>query len=144
MKLVTKPFHQLTTTELYRILKARVDIFVVEQSCPYPELDNKDQQAVHLWLEEDDEILSYLRIFNKDETTAVIGRVIAPSRGTGCGGKILAAGIEGCQKLLGKDRIYIEAQCYARGFYEKYGFVAYGEEFLEDGIAHIRMLWEKR
>lgn len=140
MELKIKNFTQLTTVELYKILAARCAVFIVEQNCPYQDIDGTDFNAVHIWLEDGGEITAYLRIFNRDETTAQLGRVITTQRGKGFGSKVLQAGINACRDILKKDSIYIEAQCYAVGFYEKEGFKAFGEEFLEDGIPHIKMM----
>lgn len=139
-----KSFEQLNTTELYEILKLRVDVFVVEQNCPYPELDGADYHALHAFLEEDGKLLAYLRLYLQDEEQklARIGRVIAAERGKGYGMEIVKAGIKAAEEQLGAERIFIEAQTYAIGFYEKAGFAVCGEEFLEDGIPHVPMILE--
>lgn len=144
MKLIIRRFEELTARELYAILKLRVDVFVVEQACIYPEMDNKDLRARHVWLEENGEILAYLRVLEPGVSyvEASIGRVVAARRRCGLGSRIVAAGIEVARKELGADAIRIEAQTYARGLYEKLGFVQTSEEFLEDGIPHIEMLLE--
>ena len=142
MELKTKHFDQLTAAELYEILKARCDIFIVEQNCPYPDIDGVDKTSFHLWIEEDGQLKAYLRIFTHDEEWAKIGRVITTERGKGYGGQILKAGVKACKEILDRDKIFIEAQCYATGFYAKEGFVCTGEEFLEDGIPHIKMVRE--
>ena len=142
MNIITKHFSQLTTDELYRILAVRSAVFVVEQNCAYQDPDGLDRKSHHIWMEENGEIKAYLRIFSEDDQWAKIGRVITTERGRGFGAEILKAGIEGCKTILGRDKIFIEAQCYAVGFYEKGGFVCVGEEFLEDGIPHIRMIRE--
>ena len=142
MELKVKFFDSLTTRELYEILKIRTAVFVVEQECPYPEVDGTDYDALHVWLEEDGEIKAYLRAFPKGENTVQIGRVLSAQRGIGLGGKIIRAGIEAVKEKLPCQRIYIEAQTYALAFYEKVGFVTAGEEFLEDGIPHTPMTLE--
>ena len=142
MELKIKHFDALTTTELYKILAARSAVFVVEQNCAYQDPDGLDDISHHLWLEEKGEIKAYLRIFASDDKWAKIGRVITTERGKGLGGEILKAGVKACKEILGKDKIFIEAQCYATGFYTKEGFVCKGEEFLEDGIPHIKMVRE--
>ena len=83
---------------------------------------------------------AYLRVFEKDAATAHIGRVLTLQRGKGYGREVLRAGIKAARETMGKSRIYLEAQTYAVPFYEKEGFESYGEEFLEDGIPHIRMM----
>lgn len=144
MELKVRHFDELTARELYAILKLRVDVFVVEQECIYPELDNKDLSAYHVWLEENGEILAYLRVLEAgisfDEVS--IGRVIAVHRREGLGTRIVSEGIRVAREKFCADAIRIEAQTYARGLYEKLGFVQTTEEFLEDGIPHIGMLLE--
>lgn len=144
MELVIKRFEELTTEELYEIFRLRVAVFVVEQQCVYQEVDGKDRRAYHVFLREDGEILAYLRVLEAgvsfDEVS--IGRVIAVRRRCGLGSRILAAGIEVAKSKLNAKAIRIEAQTYARGLYEKLGFVQTSEEFLDDGIPHIEMLLE--
>ena len=144
MELVIKNFDRLTAREVYEILKIRTAVFVVEQNCPYQEVDGTDYNSLHVWLEENDEIKAYLRAFPKDESgkTVQVGRVLSKERGVGLGAKVLAAGIEAVKTELAPERIFIEAQTYAMPFYEKFGFVVSGEEFLEDGIPHIPMVLE--
>ena len=91
MKLITKYFNQLTTTELYEILKSRAEIFVVEQNCVYQDLDDIDYRSLHIFYECDGKIIAYLRAFEKDSTTKTIqmGRVLTLTHGTGLGGKLL-------------------------------------------------------
>ncbi|MBQ9662632.1 MAG: GNAT family N-acetyltransferase [Oscillospiraceae bacterium] len=144
MNTVIKIFHELTAEELYRILRLRVSVFVVEQNCPYMELDDLDQGAVHVWLEENGEIKAYLRVLDRGaENEAVsIGRVIAAERRKGYGSRVLAEGIRTAQEVFGADRIYLEAQTYAKGLYEKQGFRQISDEFLLDGIPHVKMTLE--
>ena len=139
MRLKVKRYEELTIDELYAILKLRVDVFVVEQCCPYPELDGLDREALHVWLEDD---AAYVRVLDKGVKSpyAALGRVIAVRRRMGLGTKIVQSGIEAAREIFGADAIYLEAQTYARGLYEKLGFRQISEEFLEDGIPHIRML----
>ena len=142
MQLYVKRFQELTIDELYAILKLRVDVFVVEQCCPYPDLDGLDREALHVWLEDDAGIEAYVRVLDKGVKSpyAALGRVIAVRRRMGLGTKIVQSGIEAAREIFGADAIYLEAQTYARGLYEKLGFRQISGEFLEDGIPHIRML----
>ena len=141
-KLVIKKFDRLTAREVYEILKIRTAVFVVEQECPYQEVDGTDYDSLHVWLEEENEIVAYLRIFERDSEsgTVQIGRVLSKRRGEGLGAKVMGYGIEAAQLEMGAKAIFIEAQTYALDFYKKFGFVACGEEFLEDGIPHIKMI----
>lgn len=142
MKLICKHFNDLTVKELYEILRLRVDVFVVEQNCSYPEVDGKDLDAWHLWFEDEDGIAGYLRLLAPGVSfkEASIGRVIAKKRRCGIGSKLMQTGIEKMKEIYGDTDIRIEAQVYAREFYEKAGFVKVSEEFLDDGIPHIEML----
>ena len=142
MKPVVKYFNELTTTELYEILKSRAEIFVVEQNCIYQDLDDKDYHSLHIFYESEGKVVAYLRAFIKDSVTNIvqIGRVLTLTHGTGLGGKLLKESISIIQKEMNPSSIHIEAQCYATGFYEKEGFVVSSDEFLEDGIPHVEMI----
>ena len=142
MKLYRKRFAELTTDELYRLLQLRVSVFVVEQNCPSMELDGLDQDAIHVWLEDAGEILAYLRVMDRgvESDYVSIGRVIAVKRRCGLGSRILAEGVRAARECFQADTIYLEAQVYAKGLYEKQGFRRISEEFLLDGIPHIKML----
>lgn len=144
MILRKKRFGELTAEELYAVLRLRVSVFVVEQKCPYMELDDLDQAAIHVWLEDEHGIQAYLRILDRgvENENVAIGRVIAVKRRCGLGSRILREGIRAAKELLGADKIYLEAQTYARGFYEKQGFRQVSGEFLLDGIPHVRMICE--
>ena len=142
MELCVKRFNELSTEELYRILKLRVSVFVVEQNCPYPELDDRDQEAMHVWFEDEGGILAYLRILNRGSVSkyVTIGRVIAVKRRCGFGSRILSEGIRIAKEVFAAEKVYAEAQVYAKGMYEKLGFRQISEEFPEDGIPHVKML----
>ena len=144
MELFVKHFDELTTGELFAILQLRVAVFVVEQNCPYQEVDEKDRGAYHVWLADESGIRAYLRVLDRGVSfsDASIGRVIAVQRRQGLGTRIVREGIRVAQEKFGVDAITIEAQTYARGLYEKLGFYQTSEEFLEDGIPHIQMRLE--
>lgn len=139
MTVKVKAFTELTLQELYEILALRNEIFVVEQNCPYQDIDRRDQEALHVMGWEGGALKAYLRVFRKSEEEAAIGRVLAVERRKGYASEVLRVGIMAAKERLGMDRIYLEAQTYARSLYEKQGFVQCGEEFLEDGIPHIPM-----
>lgn len=144
MDLVIKHFSELTLDELYDIIQARVDVFVVEQKCPYRELDDKDRNAYHIFLRDENGIAAYLRTLDRgvafDEVS--IGRIITVRRGQGYGAEIMREGIKFAKKQYNADKIKIMAQCQAKGFYEKFGFKQCSEPFLDDGILHIDMILE--
>ena len=144
MDLIVKHFDELTTTELYEILKTRSEIFVVEQNCVYQDLDDNDQDAFHVFCWNDSgRVSGCLRVFWKghDETAGVaqIGRVVTLEHGKGLGGKLLHEGVRIAIEQLKAKKIYLEAQEYAIGYYAKEGFEVVSEPFLEDGIPHVRM-----
>lgn len=143
MELQIKRFHELTTDELYGILRLRVSVFVVEQQCPYPETDGLDQDALHVWLADENGIRAYLRILDRgaESVHCAIGRVIASQRGCGLGRRIMEAGLSAAREIFGADKVYLEAQTYAVGFYEKLGFRQISGPFLLDGIPHVKMLY---
>ena len=142
MDLKIKTYRELSRDELYAIMALRISVFVVEQNCPYQELDGCDPEALHVWLEDEEGIAAYLRILDRGVKSehVTIGRVIARRRRCGLGTRILREGIRAAKDRFGADAVYVEAQSYARGLYEKQGFRQISEEFLEDGIPHISML----
>ena len=139
MKFVTKFFDELTTAELYELLKARAEIFVVEQNCIYQDLDDRDYDSLHVFYEESGTVLAYLRAFQKEAGVVQMGRVLTIEHGTGLGGRLLRAGMDSIKEKFQPQKIYIEAQSYATGYYEREGFTICSEEFLEDGIPHAQM-----
>ena len=139
MKLVVKYFDDLTTKELYELLKARISIFVLEQNRVYQDLDDKDYHSLHVFFEDNGEVVACLRAFLKEDNVVQIGRVLTLYHGNGLGGKLLREGIVQIQNKMNPKKIYIEAQCYATGFYEREGFKICSEEFLKDGIPHVAM-----
>ena len=145
MTFIAKKFAELTTTELYEILKLRAEVFVVEQNCAYQDLDDVDKDAYHVYLKEEGKILAYLRVIDKgkrlDEVS--IGRVISLKRRCGLGTKLMAEGVKVAKEKYGAKRIKIGAQCYAKPFYEGCGFRQISGEYLEDGIPHIYMIYEE-
>jgi ElaA protein len=143
MEWMLKRFNELTVDELYAILQLRSEVFVVEQNCIYHDPDGKDQYAWHLMGFEDDKLVAYTRLFAAGGTypDPSIGRVVtSPSkRRAGLGREVMVRSIEHCEELFGKTSITLGAQLYLRKFYESLGFIASGEEYIEDGIPHVTM-----
>lgn len=139
MDLLCRRGDELAPAELYALLRLRVDVFVVEQECPYPELDGKDLLAStqHLWVEQQGTIAGCVRILDEPDGSLRIGRVCTAeaARGTGLGGRLLQAAMQTAPYA----GYVLDSQTYAKGFYARFGFVAEGEPFDEDGIAHITM-----
>ncbi|MDR2256393.1 MAG: GNAT family N-acetyltransferase [Arthrobacter sp.] len=133
---------ELPATTWHRITTLRQNVFVVEQECAYPDLDERDDEpgAEHLWLQEaDGSVLATLRLLHEDGGAARrIGRVATrrDARGRGLMARLLTAGIEACSGRA----IEIEAQAHLQGWYERFGFAVSGAEFLEDGIPHVPMV----
>lgn len=142
MEFAVKHFDELSTRELYEILKTRFEIFVTEQECICQDLDDRDQNAVHVFCRNDNgRVAACLRVFvrDADEGVVQIGRVVTLVHGTGLGGQLLHKGVEVAKEYFGAKKIYLEAQVYAIGYYEKEGFKVVSGEFLEDGIPHVKM-----
>ena len=144
MELVIKKFKELTLDELYDILQIRVDVFVVEQECPYPECDGFDKTAVHLFYKKNNKIVAYTRILPPDSRykDPSIGRVIVNSgeRGTGLGNKVMNESIRYIKDNYPGEKIKIQAQSYLEKFYSSIGFKKISDEYLEDNIPHIDMI----
>ena len=140
-----KLFRQLTTDELYELLRARSEVFVVEQNCVYQDLDGDDQEAIHLWLTQADKVVALARVCpaGTHMMEISIGRVITTERGKGYGRQIMLHAIDAAIEHFGASLIDIEAQEYAKGFYESVGFQQSSATFMLDGIPHIKMTWRK-
>jgi ElaA protein len=140
-------FSELDTYTLYALLQLRVDVFVVEQNCPYPELDEKDlhPETRHILLKKADKILGYSRILPPGvsfKDAPGVGRVCVAqtARRLGLGELLVAKAIATAKEgWPGKD-VHISAQCYLQRFYESMGFVAASEPYLEDDIPHLKMI----
>lgn len=138
-----KSFNELTTAELYALLKLRNAVFVVEQNCAYQDLDDLDQQSLHVLLKEEEQLLAYCRILppNLVYKEPAIGRVVvdARSRKKELGKQLMKYSIIKTLELFENQTIVISAQKYLFQFYEDLGFKSTGEEYLEDDIPHVKM-----
>ncbi|AIF42354.1 GNAT family N-acetyltransferase [Virgibacillus sp. SK37] len=146
MEWCLKGFSDLTNEDLYALMKARVDIFVVEQECVYPELDDYDQQSMHYFLKINDQIAAYVRILpaNTKYKEVSIGRVLVVKkfRGNGYATQIIQKAIDYINKEWKERKIKIQAQAHLRNFYGQLGFKKISEVYLDDNIPHIDMIWE--
>lgn len=147
MQWLVKPFSALTNDELYAVLKLRVDIFVVEQACAYPELDDKDQHpdVRHLMVWDADTLAAYLRILPPNasyEGFTSLGRVVlsAAHRGQGLGHDLLRRGVAEAMQQWPNDPIKIGAQAHLQAYYAQHGFQTVSDTYLEDGIPHVDMV----
>ena len=134
----TARFAELTPFEVYALCRLRVDVFVVEQECPYPELDGRDVEPAtrHLWFADDGEVLATIRVLDDGDTRA-IGRVAtdAGARGRGLAARVVQAGIDLCAGVP----ITMGAQAHLEDWYGRFGFRRSGEGYVEDGIPHVPM-----
>jgi ElaA protein len=132
-------FADLDARTFHDLLRLRIDVFVVEQACPYPELDGRDVEPAtrHLWLDDDGAPVAYLRILADPGGVARIGRVVvAPrARGGGHAGRLMAAALE----VVGDGPCVLEAQSHLVDFYARHGFAVSGPDYVEDGIPHTPM-----
>ena len=159
LKLHIKKFNELTVDELYELLRVRSEVFVVEQDCVYQDMDGDDKEAIHVWLTEtvakedeqngdvtdNEKVVALARVCPAGVhlPTISIGRVITTVRGKGYGKQIMLAAIDVAVEHFGATSIDIEAQEYAKGFYEGVGFKQTSDTFMLDGIPHIKMQWQR-
>ena len=143
MKIVVKRFNELSVEEIYQILKVRADVFIIEQKCIYKDIDGKDEKARHVLGKENNEIIAYTRILEEDDqyNYPSISRVVVKkqNRGEERGKKIMKETIKYIVEELKEKTIVLAAQKYLEKFYRELGFIAEGEEYLEDEIPHQKM-----
>ncbi|MGL5326049.1 MAG: GNAT family N-acetyltransferase [Aeromonas sp.] len=141
-----KPWSELTTDELYELLSLRAEVFVVEQRCPFQDLDGLDRRegVWHLLGYRGELLAAYARIMAPgigDESGAAIGRVVTSprARGDGLGHQLIGEAVQACEVRWPTHSIWLGAQAHLQGFYGQHGFVAEGEGYVEDDIPHIGM-----
>ena len=141
---ICKDFDSLNPHELYDMLRLRSEVFVVEQTCIFLDMDDKDQQCHHVLFYNDDALVATARLVPPGlyYTEMSIGRIVTGMqvRGTGVGKQLVDFSIDACYRLFGKGAIKIGAQLYAKKFYESFGFEQSSEVYDEDGIDHIHMI----
>lgn len=142
---LTKQFNQLSINELYEILALRAEVFVVEQNCPYQDLDGKDKVALHVLGMQNNNIVAYARILEKGiayKNYSAIGRIVTHNsiRGKGYGDHLVRSAIEATKASYPNTSIKISAQAHLEKFYNELGFIFTGEAYLEDNIPHIAMV----
>ena len=138
LELRVASFRDLEATTLYKILKLRSDVFVVEQECFYADLDGRDTEpgTRHVWFSRGDEIAAYLRILDDGDVERIGRVVVAPdARGTGLAGRLMAEALT----VIGHRTSVLDAQAHLVGLYGKFGYEQTGPEYLEDGIPHVPM-----
>lgn len=144
MQLIAKNFNELTTTELYEILKARAQIFTMEQNIHYLDMDDIDYSSLHCFFMENGKVIAYLRAFYQDDNHDVVrlGRVLTIEHGNSIGKCLLKQSLETIKEKMQCKKISGNAQKHAFGFYEKLGFKAVSDDFIEAGVAHVAIEME--
>lgn len=137
-------FEELTVKQMYTYLQLRVNVFVVEQQCPYPELDGYDEEAFHLAYIENEKLLAYARILPKGVkyNRISIGRVIVDQevRGRGVAKELMKKSLSVIQQKWPQQEVQLQAQSHLRDFYGSFGFEAVSDDYVEDGIPHVDMV----
>lgn len=141
MQLIAKTFDELNTVELYEVLRARAEIFALEQGICYQDMDGIDYESLHCFFTTDTEVTAYLRAFYTDDSqeTVRIGRVLTINHGMGIGRDLIKQSLSAIKERMHCKKIILDAQKHAVGFYEKCGFEIVSDEFLEAGIPHVVM-----
>ena len=146
VSIFVKSFEELSKLELYKILRLRAEVFIVEQDCVYQDVDDKDLKALHVILKKSDEVIGYSRLFWPGDyfKEASIGRVVISKkeRHNNYGYQLMKASILAVSEKMKEKNIKISAQTHLKKFYNNLGFLERGKEYLEDGIPHIAMFKE--
>jgi ElaA protein len=139
-----KAFNELSLVELYQILSLRSEVFIVEQNCPYQDVDGKDEKAIHVIGRYNGTLVAYARLFNSGDyfDNASIGRVVLKKefRNRNLGHELMREAIAAVKSRYNQHAITISAQHYLLRFYQQHGFEAVGDIYPEDDIPHIRMI----
>ncbi len=142
MKFTIQHYQQISKDDLFDVLSLRTKVFVVEQDCPYQELDVNDKKSYHVFYKDKGTIVAVLRIYIDDVNKRVnVGRVAVDVdfRKFGIAKNMMLASLSFINNNFKNEIIFLSAQTYLINFYESLGFNIQGEEFLEDGILHINM-----
>lgn len=138
MNFCAKTFSELSASEIYEILKARMEVFLLEQNIVCLDIDGVDYDSLHVFYEENGRVEAYLRAFRVDDAVKV-GRVLTRQHGKGLGRKLMENAIPEMEKHFGCGKIILHSQKHAEGFYKKLGFETVSDEYLEEGVVHVTM-----
>ena len=138
MEFNAKYFSELTTRELYEIIRAREEIFLLEQNIVCRDLDRVDYDSLHCFLTEDGELIAYLRAYALDGG-ARIGRVHSLTHGKGHGSRLMNEALPVIREKFNTDKITVHAQKHAEGFYRNIGFIPTSDDLLEENVPHVAM-----
>lgn len=148
LQTILKYFDDLTIPELYDILQLREEVFQIEQNCIYKDIDDKDKKCFHLMLYKEQELVAYCRLVPAGisyDGYASIGRVVSKPiyRKDGFGKKLMEQAMQKMTHVFPHSSIKISAQAYLQKFYESFGFVRVSDEYMEDDIPHIAMVFSQ-
>jgi len=140
-------FQELSNSQLYALLKLRQDVFIIEQKCIYPDMDDLDQHCIHLLGYEEEQLIACLRLIPaefSDSGKTSLGRIITifRKRGIGLGSLLMNETMAYLAKHFSGEKIQLSAQHHLQSYYHKYGFESFGKPYDEDGILHIAMLFD--
>jgi len=141
MEFFAKQFCELTTSELYEILKSRSQIFMLEQNIICQDMDDVDYEALHCYIIENGRVTAYLRAFygDKSKSCVKIGRVLTLNHGKGFGKILISKSLDVIKEKMPCEKVALNSQKQATGFYLKSGFKVVSDEFSEEGIPHLKM-----
>lgn len=139
MELIAKYFSELSAAEIYEILKSRAEIFLLEQKILCQDMDNSDYNSLHCFFAEKGRVTAYLRAFPTDAETVKIGRVLTLSHGRGTGKELMEKSLAVIKDKMNPQKVTVDAQEQAIGFYKKSGFKVISDVFMEEGVPHAEM-----
>jgi ElaA protein len=139
MEFCAKFFSELTLSELYEIVRARTEVFLMEQKIICRDFDGEDYNCLHCFITDNGKVLAYLRAFKKSDNAVKIGRVLSVKHGVGLGRELMQKSTLAIKEKFSCNKIVLHAQKHAQGFYEKLGYETTSPDFLEEGIVHVAM-----
>lgn len=139
MEFCAKFFSELTLSELYEIVRARTEVFLMEQKIICRDFDGEDYNCLHCFITDNGKVLAYLRAFKKSDNAVKIGRVLSVKHGVGLGRELMQKSTLAIKNKFSCNKIMLHAQKHAQGFYEKLGYETTSPDFLEEGILHVSM-----
>ena len=142
MNFIAKKFGELTVYELYEILKSRSQVFLLEQNIICQDMDGVDCESLHCFLWEDGCVIACLRAYYVNEDTVKIGRVLTLTHGQGHGRILMNESLRQIKEKMPCKNIIVSSQTQARGYYERCGFKVISDEYIEEGIPHVKMILE--
>ena len=139
MEFCAKFFSELTLSELYEIVRARTEVFLMEQKIICRDFDGEDYNCLHCFITDNGKVSAYLRAFKKSDSSVKIGRVLSVKHGVGLGRELMQKSTLAIKEKFSCNKIMLHAQKHAQGFYEKLGYETTSPDFLEEGIVHVAM-----